>query len=156
MLWESPTPPGGAWIDRVGWTVNAHAPALYEGTPIIRSSPLQDGEQFVRKTSTNGVSVGPGRAYDSGSNNIDFVDANPAIYPPRNTEQYGHRHFRRSGDWRGGNRHRWSCASSHCDQCWKSSVRDVSTHQRCHGDMERGRGKRIIGNGIFFRDRHRQ
>ena len=22
---------GGAWIDRIGWTVNAHAPALYEG-----------------------------------------------------------------------------------------------------------------------------
>ncbi len=76
---------GGAWIDRVGWTVNAHAPALYEGTPIIRSSPFQDGEQFVRKTSTSGVMVGPGRAYDSGSNNIDFVDATPAIYPPRNS-----------------------------------------------------------------------
>lgn len=77
----------GDWIDKMGWTkdLGTHNPLLLEGTGILQVGTMQDGQQYVRKTSTSGVVVGPGRAYDSGNNNNDFEAQNPGIYPPRNT-----------------------------------------------------------------------
>lgn len=80
----------GDWIDRLGWTKDmfTHLPNLVEGTGILQVGTLQDGEAYVRRTSTSTtapVVAGHGRAYDSGNNNSDFTSGIPGIYPPRNT-----------------------------------------------------------------------
>ncbi len=76
----------GGWIDQVGWQRNlGSTPDILEGSGfLVGASGFQDGQQFVRKTSTAGASVGPGRAYDSGSNSVDFVLATN-VYQPRHS-----------------------------------------------------------------------
>lgn len=78
----------GNWIDRVGWDQNPgtpRSPPLMESDGIDQHAGFQEGEQYVRKSSTAGVLSGFGRAYDSGNNNKDFVVANPILYFPKNT-----------------------------------------------------------------------
>jgi hypothetical protein len=75
----------GEPIDLLGWTQNPREPDSYEGTPLNQGVGLQDGEQFVRRTSTTGVTTSFGRSYDSNNNNVDFVSSSPILYPPRNS-----------------------------------------------------------------------
>jgi prepilin-type N-terminal cleavage/methylation domain-containing protein len=85
------TTAGGAWIDQVGWTQGGiglgNYPPFYETTPILNFvNGLADGQQYVRRCSTMGVSNPPiGRAYDDNYNAMDFVAFNPSLFVPRNS-----------------------------------------------------------------------
>lgn len=71
--------------DTVGWKHSAGgAPAHFETNP-LNGVPLDDGEQLVRKTSTDTVTAGVGNAYDSGDNSKDFMYLDPALHGPRNS-----------------------------------------------------------------------
>jgi len=73
----------GEYLDKLGWKHGSSMPPLYEGIPM--SSPINTGEQFVRKTSSGGYTSGQGRAYDSDNNNYDFTAYSPATNPVRNS-----------------------------------------------------------------------
>ncbi len=63
-------------MDAVGWTKNPgtlHIPQKYEGAAISQVAGFQTGEQYVRFSSTAGVSNSLARAYDSNNNNVDFL-----------------------------------------------------------------------------------
>lgn len=75
----------GNWLDAIGWTSGGHTPLGSEQTPLSQTIGLQDGEQFIRKSSTAGVVVGAGRAYDSDNNNVDWVSVNPIVNNVYNT-----------------------------------------------------------------------
>ncbi|HOW27719.1 MAG TPA: carboxypeptidase-like regulatory domain-containing protein [Elusimicrobiota bacterium] len=75
------------WIDRFGWRRTANLPQLCEDESLDQAIGLSRGEQFVRRTSSNSISLSVGRAYDSNNNDHDFVNLSGAafIHPPRNT-----------------------------------------------------------------------
>lgn len=78
----------GEWLDIVGWDQNSsgHQPRMMETEGIDQNIGLEDGEQFIRKSSTSGVTVGIGRAYDSGNNTVDFeAISSPMTYSPKNS-----------------------------------------------------------------------
>jgi len=78
----------GVWIDRVGWDRNPGTPKqapLYETDGIDQVVGFTENEQYIRRTSTSGVTSGYARCYDSGNNNIDFMDVLPMTYPPKNS-----------------------------------------------------------------------
>jgi len=77
-----------AWIDRVGWDRNPGTPKqapLYETDGIDQVIGFQDNEQYIRRTSTSGVTTGYARCYDSGNNNKDFMDVIPMSHYPKNS-----------------------------------------------------------------------
>ncbi|MFC1501567.1 carboxypeptidase regulatory-like domain-containing protein [Elusimicrobiota bacterium] len=74
------------WLDCIGWRDNISAnPSFYEKVIVTDADGLGPDEQYVRRTSTAGVVSGFGRAYDCGSNNIDFIVSTPTVYLPKNT-----------------------------------------------------------------------
>lgn len=81
IAWAS----SGVPIDLVAWTGNGHTPGSFEGAPIVQGTGLQDAEQYVRKTSTSGVTNGLGKAYDSENNDLDFSVVSPITHLPRNS-----------------------------------------------------------------------
>lgn len=73
------TSPGDKVIDCIGWTRNpgvAQIPKFYEKTPISQVAGFTNGEQYVRRSSTqtSGFTAGYGRCYDSNKNHTDFID----------------------------------------------------------------------------------
>jgi prepilin-type N-terminal cleavage/methylation domain-containing protein len=77
------------WLDRVSWSKTAagtNCPAsLSEGNCYNLAGGLSDGEEFVRKTSTDSsVSTSLGNAYDPDSSDLGFVLRSPLDYFPRN------------------------------------------------------------------------
>ncbi len=79
----------GAIVDKVAWTAGAGNPAPAsgpEGTAITPASGagLAIGEQFVRMTAPGAVNPAYGNAYDSGNNNLNFVDSLAFSYSPHN------------------------------------------------------------------------
>jgi hypothetical protein len=77
----------GTDLDIVGWTDSGsgHLPPGSEGTAITQATKFLDQTQFVRRTSTSGVTAGIGRAYDSNTNNTDFVVSATFAYPVHNS-----------------------------------------------------------------------
>lgn len=71
----------GQSVDKIGWNKNGlgHTAPFYEGTPLQENIGLQEGEEYVRKSSTAGVSTSISAAYDSNNNNVDFVPRNPIL-----------------------------------------------------------------------------
>ncbi|MDI6757535.1 MAG: carboxypeptidase-like regulatory domain-containing protein, partial [Endomicrobiia bacterium] len=81
----------GVWLDRVGWTRGteggAKIPTIKEGNAIQQAVfGLERDEQFVRKTSTSGLTTGHGNSYDSDDNQRDFAEyRQPIQVAPRNS-----------------------------------------------------------------------
>ena len=76
----------GNILDKVGWSNTsafANAPG-YEGAPIISPNGLAAQKQIVRMSGPGSLTSNYGRAYDSGTNSLDFylLDMN---YPPYGT-----------------------------------------------------------------------
>jgi len=76
----------GNWIDLVGWDWNngAKSAPIYETDGIDQNIGFEKNEQYIRRSSTSGVTTGIGRCYDSNNNEIDFIDT-PITYPPKNS-----------------------------------------------------------------------
>jgi len=78
-------------LDQVGWNRNDGASGkknapFYETSPIPQNIGLQQGEQYVRYSSTYSVSTSYGPAYDSNNNSVDFYDYSSGIsITPRNS-----------------------------------------------------------------------
>lgn len=72
-------------LDTLGWSQGGINPEMFETSPYPQGIGLEDNEQFLRKTSTSGVVLGLGRAYDSGDNSQDFIGYTPISFPPRNS-----------------------------------------------------------------------
>ncbi|MFN0118269.1 MAG: carboxypeptidase regulatory-like domain-containing protein [Elusimicrobiota bacterium] len=79
----------GNRVDVVGWDQSPRVPEAFETDGYDQVIGLQDGEQFVRKASTQGVSSTLGAAYDSGNNNVDIYGYTPIWIPPRNSSISG-------------------------------------------------------------------
>lgn len=75
----------GEPIDLVGWSQNPRQPDEYETAPINQNTGLESEEQYVRRSSTGGITSGWGRAYDSNNNDVDFVVSSSILYPPHNS-----------------------------------------------------------------------
>jgi len=83
----------GAWIDVIGFNKGGAQPnsEYFEGTAMNESGGFDEGEQFLRRTSTEGWTNGMGHAYDSNNNSTDFysfdslVSAPPISVPPKNS-----------------------------------------------------------------------
>jgi prepilin-type N-terminal cleavage/methylation domain-containing protein len=84
----------GKILDQVGWNRNSGtkkvAPFCEPGTncqtqAIQQNIGLQEGEQYVRYSSTAGVSSVYGPSYDSNNNSIDFKDYLSINISPRNS-----------------------------------------------------------------------
>ncbi len=68
------TDAGGAVIDAVGSVHNGVLPVVYEGTYLnLGAVGMIDGMQVIRVSSPSFLSPDYGRAYDSGSNTVDFT-----------------------------------------------------------------------------------
>ncbi len=77
----------GDILDTVGWAHNANTPPLQEGNYInLGATGLLDSVQIVRASSAAFYSNSYGRAYDSGSNNVDFTTAS-FVYDVFNVEE---------------------------------------------------------------------
>ena len=72
-------------IDILGWKTGGQNPEWYEGSPLEQVIGLEADEQYIRKSSTNGITAGVGRAWDSGVNTVDFLRYSPLSFPPRNS-----------------------------------------------------------------------
>lgn len=77
----------GSWIDILGWDWNGGSKTapIYETDGYNQNIGLQRGEQFVRKSSTSGVTAGQARCYDSHNNNTDVQEWNPVTVFPLNS-----------------------------------------------------------------------
>ncbi len=81
----------GKTMDMVGWNRNNGASGkktapFYETNPIPQNAGLQENEQYVRYSSTEGVSLYYGPAYDSNDNSVDFyVYSSSVSVVPRNS-----------------------------------------------------------------------
>ena len=81
----------GKILDQVGWNRNYGASGkkiapFYEKNPIPQNNGLQGGEQYVRYSSTWGVTSSYGPAYDSNDNSVDFyVYSSGIVISPRNS-----------------------------------------------------------------------
>lgn len=77
----------GLRYDTLGWDRfgGGKTAPLYETNGIDQNAGLTEGEQYVRRSSTTGVSAVYGRAYDSDNNNLDFIDNVTVYAPPKNS-----------------------------------------------------------------------
>jgi len=75
----------GGWIDLWGWSSGGGAPEIFEGSYFFQGNGLRDNEQFVRRSSTAGVTSGYGRAYDTNNNNVDIINAWPIVHDVKNS-----------------------------------------------------------------------
>ena len=100
ILTGSPSPAGYVVLrgtselpeyDKVGWSatnninVGKKNPEGYEGTPIMQTIGLQDGESYTRLTGPTGIFSGEGRCFDAQINDSDFVDEPSIPRQPRNS-----------------------------------------------------------------------
>lgn len=75
-------------MDWVGWSASGNSDSdkksapRYEGTAIVQSIGLQEGEEYVRKTNSATSAAWYGRCYDSNDNENDFEDHVPISHPP--------------------------------------------------------------------------
>ncbi len=71
-------------LDAVGWDRNGggQAAPFSETDGIDQNIGLETGEQYVRYSSTAGISSVWGRAYDSNNNSVDFHTSASIVYPP--------------------------------------------------------------------------
>jgi len=77
----------GSTLDILGWDRNngGQSAPFFETDGLNESIGLQLEEQYVRYSSTSGVSTVFGPAYDSGNNTVDWTNINPLNIPPKNS-----------------------------------------------------------------------